>query len=210
MREIKPYRTEGGLMKALDNGGRLYNVMSRGGDKVITHGELAKAAGSFSTGINAFLFFEMAKCDLPAEAGDRAVDALETTLRKDYGKNHPSFVAPSEIPTEGAAGRTVIIEGYPRALADKAVMEAQVNLAVATAAGTGYRRAPLLEVFDAYEVFDGAQMKGSAAVLAAPHGTRLEAGRKVRIGGILRKLFYQEKDPGKPQRFVEGLYYTRL
>jgi hypothetical protein len=210
MREIKPYRTESGLMRALDNGGRLYNIMSRGGDNIITHGELARAAGSLSTGTNAFLFFDMAKQDLPEEACERAVNALESTLRKEYKRNHAAAMLPSELPAQGAAGRAIIIEGYVRPLADKAVTDARVNLAVDTAAGTGYKKVPILKTYDVFEVHDQARTKSSGAVLAAPHGTRLEPDHRVRVGGILRKLFYEESDPEKPQRFLEGLYYTRL
>lgn len=50
MREVQPYRTERGLLKALDNGGRFFNIFTKAGDAQITRAELAKAA----------LFFEMA------------------------------------------------------------------------------------------------------------------------------------------------------
>lgn len=35
MRELKPYRTEHGLQKALDNGGRFYNFFSKSQDNVV-------------------------------------------------------------------------------------------------------------------------------------------------------------------------------
>jgi hypothetical protein len=69
MRELKPYRTMHGLRTAIDNGGRFYNLFTRADDHVVTRGELAKAAGVFTAGVNAFLFLEMAQQDL--QSGDR-------------------------------------------------------------------------------------------------------------------------------------------
>ena len=67
MREIKPYKTVRGLTKAIDNGGRFYNLFSHAQDNVVSRGELAKAAGMFSSGANAFLFLEMAQQVLSPE-----------------------------------------------------------------------------------------------------------------------------------------------
>lgn len=59
MRELKPYRTLQGLRKAIDNGGRFYNFLTDADDHVVTRAELAKAAGVFTAGVNAFLFLEL-------------------------------------------------------------------------------------------------------------------------------------------------------
>ena len=61
MRELKPYRTMHRLRKAIDNGGRFYNFFTDADDDVVTRAELAKAAGVFSAGVNAFLFLEVAQ-----------------------------------------------------------------------------------------------------------------------------------------------------
>ncbi len=61
MRELKPYRTMQGLQKAIDNGGRFYNLLTHADDHIVTRAELAKAAGVFSAGVNAYLFLEMAQ-----------------------------------------------------------------------------------------------------------------------------------------------------
>ena len=58
MREVQPYRTERGLLKALDNGGRFFNIFTKAGDDQITRAELAKAAGTFGSAPKAALFFE--------------------------------------------------------------------------------------------------------------------------------------------------------
>jgi hypothetical protein len=45
MRAIEPYKTVRGAAKALDNGGRFYNLLTQAGDKVVDAGELARADG---------------------------------------------------------------------------------------------------------------------------------------------------------------------
>lgn len=72
MREVHPYKTAGGLLKALDNGGRFFNIFTRAGDDKITRSELAKAAGEFGSTPKAVLFFEMAQQALAPLARTRA------------------------------------------------------------------------------------------------------------------------------------------
>ena len=48
MRELRPYLTVHGLTKAIDNGGRFYNLFTAADDAVVSRGELAKAASVFS------------------------------------------------------------------------------------------------------------------------------------------------------------------
>jgi hypothetical protein len=210
MREIKPYRTENGLMKAIDNGGRLYNILSHGGDNIITYGELAKAAGAISTGVYAFLFFDMARLDLPEEARERSTGALEPSLRKEYLADGPNLLLPSELPVKGTLGRAAIIEGYPRRAKNQAVSKARINIAVTAGSGTGYEKVPLADRYEVFEVFDEEKMGGDPAVVACATGAQLEPGEKVRLGGIVRKLYYQAKEPGFPRRFLEAVFYTRF
>ena len=54
MREQQPYKTLLGAQRALDNGGRFYNMFARSGDEVIDQAELARAAGVYSTGEKVF------------------------------------------------------------------------------------------------------------------------------------------------------------
>ena len=53
MREVQLYRTERGLLKALDNGGRFFNVFTKAGDDQITRSELAKAARADGSSLSA-------------------------------------------------------------------------------------------------------------------------------------------------------------
>ena len=46
MREVIPYSTVEGAARALDNGGRFFNLFSRINDDVVDSSELSKAAGA--------------------------------------------------------------------------------------------------------------------------------------------------------------------
>jgi hypothetical protein len=210
MREIKPYKTENGLMKAVDNGGHLYNLFSRGGDQIITEGELSKAAGAMSAGIYAYLFFDMACQDLPEEARQRAIASLEPHLRKSYEENRPLITDPSRMGEQPTLGRGVIIAGYVRPLEDVFAKKAQVNVPISAGSGTGYEKNPLVKKYDVFEMFDSERMKGGKAIAATDKGTHFPPGKKVRLGGILEKLFYVEKDPQRPRVFLDALFYTWL
>lgn len=210
MREVNPYRTESDLMKALDNGGHLYNIMSRRGDNVITYGELAKAAGAISTGIYAFLFFEMSQQNLPNDAREQAVNSLEPSLQKEFREDRPVVLSPSEIERRGKVGKALVTEGYPKNLEDEIVKHACVNMAVSSGGGTAFESVPLVDRFTVFELFDAAAMQGSKAILACDLGTTFEPGEKIRFGGILSALSHKKKESDTPNKFLEAIFFTRL
>ena len=119
MHEIKPYRTLHGLTKAIDNGGRFYNLFSHAGDNVVSRGELAKAAGVFCSGQSTFLFLEMAQQELSPEDRAEVERTLEPDLRTKYRRKRPTGMAPSNVDGEGKAGTAVIVNGYPRFVENK-------------------------------------------------------------------------------------------
>ena len=117
--EVKPYQTPEELVKDLDNGGRFYNIFTKADDNVVTSAELVKAAGVISNEYLAFLFLEMAQHDL--QQRDRTVisDLLEPDLLDRYQKARPNTLSPSKVKTQGEAGRSLIITGYPSFVEDK-------------------------------------------------------------------------------------------
>ncbi len=101
MREIHPYKTVKGLLKAIDNGGRFYNLFSHSDDNAVSKGELAKAAGVFSSGANAILFLEMAQQELSPENRVTVERILEPTLRTKYRRQRPTMMTPSTVDAKG-------------------------------------------------------------------------------------------------------------
>lgn len=119
MRELKPYKTLHGAQRALDNGGRFYNLFAKSGDDIVDPAELAKAAGVHSSGTRAFLHFEMALLDLPAPEQKEIIARHSPELMGKYAQHRPKLFAPSSVENQGRAGETTIVSGYPAFVEDK-------------------------------------------------------------------------------------------
>ena len=210
MRELKPYRTKHGLQKALDNGGRFYNFFSRAQDNVVTRGELAKAAGVFSTSTHAFLFLEMMQRDLPAEDRQSVLLLLEPDLRNDYRRQRPLTLVPSVVEEKGVAGRSVIVAGYPRFVENKTQFSGFIMVPISTGKVTTFTMIPIFDQFDVYEVFDDRRMRKPNTVVATVRGQRIEHDGPIRFGGVLRKLQFEDKTKKSHQFYLETVFYTRL
>lgn len=210
MREVHPYKTESGLMKALDNGGRFFNVFTRAGDDQITRAELAKAAGVFGSKAKAVLFFEMAQQALPQQVRSRAVTALGPKARKDHQKFLPAKLLPSLVESKGKAGACMIVEGFPRFLKNKTQFTGMMMLPISTGSVTTFIMIPLYDQFDVYEVFDDRRMRRPYCVLATTRGVAFPSGDPVRLGGILRKMEAKKKAEREHKFYLEACYYTRL
>jgi len=81
MKEVNPYKTVSGALKALDNGGRFYNIFTKSGDGTITNSELCKAAGVVSGKDKTFLFFNLALSDLSGNQHKEVISNLSPELR---------------------------------------------------------------------------------------------------------------------------------
>lgn len=119
MRELTPYKTLHGAHRALDNGGRFYNLFAKSGDDIVDPAELAKAAGVHSSGIKAFLHFEMALLDLPSEDQKEIVSRLPPELMEKYAQQRPKMFTPSSVESRGKAGQSTIVFGYPQFVEDR-------------------------------------------------------------------------------------------
>jgi len=210
MRELKPYRTKHGLQTALDNGGRFYNFFSTSQDNIVTRGELAKAAGVFSASTQAFLFLEMMQQELAAEERQSVLLLLEPGLREDYRRQRPITMLPSKVETEGVAGRSVIVTGYPRFVENRTEFSGFIMIPISTGKTTTFTMIPIFDQFDVYEVFDDRRMRKPNTVDATVRGQRIEHDGPIRFGGVLRKLKFKDKTKKSHQFFLETVFYTRL
>jgi hypothetical protein len=206
MRELKPYRTMHGLRTAIDNGGRFYNFFSDANDRVVTQGELARAAGVFTAGLNAFLFLEMAQQELQLEERQSITDLLDAKLRKKYQRSRPLTLLPSAVEKDGTAGRSVIVTGYPRFVEDRT----QLCGFVMIPAGKAFVMVPIFDKFDVYEVFDDHQMLKPNSMVATVRGHPLALDGPIRFGGILRKLEFPDKTKKSHRFYLETVFYTKL
>ena len=210
MRELKPYRTMQGLRKAIDNGGRFYNFFTDADDHIVTRAELAKAAGVFSAGVNAFLFLEMAQLDLQPDDRRSIIALLESDLRENYRRGRPKTLLPSEIEKHGTAGRPVIATGFPRFVEDRTQFSGFIMIPIVAGNVTTFMMIPIFDKFDVYEVFDDRRMRKPNSMVATVRGQLLTHDGPIRFGGVLRKLEFEGKSKKSHKFYLETVFYTRL
>ncbi len=210
MRELKPYRTVGGLRKAIDNGGRFNNFFTNADDHVVTRAELAKAAGVFTAGLNAFLFLEMAQQELKSNDRRTIINLLDPGLRRDYQRSRPRTLAPSAVEKDGSAGRSVIVTGYPRFVENRTEFSTFIMIPIMTGKVTTFTMIPIFDQFDVYEVFDDRRMRKPNSMVATVRGQRLAHDGAIRFGGVLRKLVFKDKAKKSHKFYLETVFYTKL
>lgn len=210
MRELKPYQSMRGLRTAIDNGGRFYNFFTNADDHVVTRAELAKAAGVFSDGVNAFLFLEMAQQDLNAEDRQSITELLEPNLRKDYRRKRPQTLLPSAVENGGVAGNSIIVTGYPRFVEDRTQFNGFIMVPVMAGKVMTFIMIPIFDQFDVYEVFDDRRMRKPNSMVATVRGKRITHKGPMRFGGVLRKLQFEDKTKKSHKFYLETVFYTKL
>ena len=210
MRELKPYRTLQGLRKAIDNGGRFYNLLTHADDHIVTRAELAKAAGAFTAGINAYLFLEMAQQGLQPDDRQKIIGLLDSDLRKAYRGSRPQTLLPSEIEKHGVAGRPVIATGFPRFVEDRTQFSGFIMFPITSGNVTTFMMIPIFDQFDVYEVFDNRRMRKPNSMVATVRGQRLSHDGPIRFGGVLRKLQFKDKTKKLHKFYLETVFYTKL
>ena len=205
MRELQPYKTLHGARRALDNGGRFYNMFARSGDEVIDHSELARAEGVYSIGAKAFLHFEMGLMDLPFEQRDEIVTSLSPDLLEKYLAQKPASYSPSIVESQGSAGEMAIVSGYPAFVEDKTQFTGFIVLVVPVIV-----LVPIFDQFDVHEVYDSPDLDTPRTVIATTRGTKRLDGMHIRFGGALKELYFEDKTSKDHGLFLEALYYTRM
>ncbi|MFN2292578.1 MAG: hypothetical protein ACK2UC_15410 [Anaerolineae bacterium] len=205
MRQISPYQTLQGATRALDNGGRFYNLFTRAGDNVVEGVELARAAGVYSSDAMAFLYFEMALMDLPGEEKAKVLSLLAPDLRAQLEAKRPRVLPPSRVESEGKIGVPAIVTGYPYFVEDKSQLRGFVVMVVPM-----IMMVPIMDEFDVYELFDTPDRAYPRTLLATVRGSRRLDGAHIRCGGVLKELWFEDKTSRQHGLYLEAAYYTPL
>ena len=205
MRQIKPYQTVWGARRALDNGGRFYNLWTQAGDNVVDTGELARAAGVYSSDMRAFLHFEMALMDLPERQKAEVRSLLSPGLKNRLQKCRPRFLNPSMVGSDGASGVPAIVTGYPSFVEDRAQLQGFIVMVTPVIA-----LIPIMDLFDVYEVYDTPEQIEPRTLIATVHGSKRLDGVYSRFGGVLKELQFQDKTGKDHGLYLEAMYYTPL
>lgn len=205
MRQIKPYQTVWGARRALDNGGRFYNLWTQAGDNVVDTGELARAAGVYSSDMRAFLHFEMALTDLPEQQKAEVRSLLSPGLKNRLQKSRPRVLKPSMVESDGAAGVPAIVTGHPSFVEDRSQLQGFIVTVTPVIA-----MIPIVDLFDVYEVYDTPEQVQPRTVIATVRGSKRLDGVYSRFGGVLRELHFEDKTGKDHGLYLEAMYYTPL
>jgi hypothetical protein len=205
MRQIKPYHTIWGARRALDNGGRFYNLWTQAGDNVVDAGELARVAGVYSSDMRAFLHFEMALMDLPEEQKAEVLSLLSPGLKNRLRKGRPRVLSPSVVESQGAAGVPAIVTGYPHFVEDKTQLRAFIVMVTPV-----IMMVPIVDLFDVYEVYDTPEQTEPRTLIATVRGSKRLDGVSSRFGGVLKELHFEDKTGKDHGLYLEATYYTPL
>ena len=203
MQQIRPYRTVQRAKRALDNGGRFYNLWTKAGDNIVDGVELARAAGTSSS--IAFLHLDMALMDLPAEQKAEVLSLLARDLKGQLEAKRPRVLQPSLVQSEGAVGVPAVITGYPSFVEDRAQLQGFMVM-VAPA----IMMIPITDQLDVYEVYDTPDRTGPRTLVATVRGSKRLDGSYSRFGGVLKELHFVDKTGTDHGLYLEAIYYTPL
>jgi hypothetical protein len=202
MRELKPYQTLAGAKAALDNGGRIYNLVALAADNRISKGELNKAAGVFSGEQKAFLFLYMAIAKLPDNQQAEVLSMLDRPLAKRYKSHGPQQIDPAAM-NKARVGQLIVVDGYPR-LHERKTHRAVVPMMV----GKVMVMVPVETHYDGYQLFTTASGTGTPGWVCVKrpkvHLTKIPT----RFGGSIRQ--YTDKKQKTTGLFLEAIYFYRL
>ncbi len=208
MKKVIPYKRYSNALKALDNGGRFYNIFTKAEDDNVTQAELAKVAGVHGNKQLMFLFLEMALQDL--EEGDR--EALGRTLSKELqaarAQHAPQHLLPSEADEQGVPSKTAIITGYPRFVKDKTEFSCFIMIPIMMGKSFTFMFIPIMDQYDIYELSD--EVSDTKTFIANVRGSTRLPAELFRFGGVLKETTQDKEGKKKDRLLLEAAYYTPL
>ena len=206
MRKIDPYKTLAGALRALDNGGRFYNLFTQAGDKVVSATELKKVAGVFRDDQAAALFFELATAELDERARRGVMDALGPEARAIQRRHRPLRLEPAEFAAQARAGVGYLVEGRVRKF-DDVTVTGMIFIPIMVGKTMTMMMVPTQDYFTVYEL-DG-PAPGVECLVLTPKQNAQMIGRH-RFSGIAK-----EAEVGTGKRKIKRLrlepqYYTPI
>jgi hypothetical protein len=210
MRVVTPYKTFRAALRALDNGGRFYDLLAKARDEKIAFSEIAKVAGVFTSYSSAFLFFDLAIYQLSPREKHRLVSSFSEFQAAMYRANGPVHMRPSEVDSAGKAGNTAIVAGHIRHVKRREEFGGFIMMPMMTGSNTLPMMVPIYDQFDVYEVRDAESEGLSGTLVATSRGSRFRGETAVRLGGYLRALAFRDAARGRHKLYLETVYYTPI
>jgi hypothetical protein len=205
MNNITPFYSSVDAIKALDNGGRFYNLFTKAEDGVISKSELARTGGVFSDHDKMMLYLEMSLSELGQSARENVLSHLDDKLHKYYLENIPAKLSLDKVQEIGAKSQTAIISGEVSGMFSKSDSPGFIIVPVMIGSVPTYMMSPITDQYIVYPI----QSKESdqTLVLAYPKGKpELPTGR-VSVGGVLKELYSDNKSSSAKSLYMEAAYY---
>ena len=210
MRMVTPYKTFQAALRALDNGGRFYDLFAKARDEKIAISEISRLAGVFTSYSSAFLFFDLAIYQLSPREKHRLVSSFSEFQAAMYRANGPVHLTPSEIDNTGKAGSTAIVAGHIRHVERREEFGGFIMMPMMAGSSSLPMMVPIYDQFDVYEVHDAQSQGLSGTLVATSRGSRFRGDAAVRLGGYLRALAFKDATRGRHKLYLETVYYTPI
>jgi len=200
MRQVVPYKTARGLERALDNGGRWFNVFTRAGDGKVTADELGKAAGAWDDETSQ-LFLALAWVLLEEEERAHILDALlESSFAERMRFFGPVWLRAHQV-AEMEPRFGVILEGTFLRVRDRRI---ETTVLVPMMVNNALLPMPV-QISNMFSMWEFHDRRGPPAiVLAKPHEQFTE-GYPLRLAGLAAKT-----EDKQPLRYLRPMFYTAL
>lgn len=208
MNNIEPYENISDALKALDNGGRFYNVLTKANDGVINQTEIGKVAGVFNNKQQIILFLELSICNLSQSEKNLIISKFDDDLLKNYQKYKPQLLLPFEAESKGEISASAIITGIPKLIESKSDFTGFIMFPLVIGEITTISMIPMIDEYDVYEVRD--ENSTEPFLIAHTKGSQKLPQIKIKIAGVLKELSACKKDNSNKKKYLETVYYSKF
>lgn len=213
MRIVRPYKRLSGALRALDNGGGFWNVLTREGDGRIEPAEIARAAGDVGATREALLFVSMACGELDTPSRVKLNELMSPAVVAAAAAEGVRWMRPSEFDVEAVRFRGAILTGWlePQGkqkqngpVVPPMLPGGEHVLPTSEPPPAAERTITLMESFHLYDDEDDKDTGGPFAIARTAAKCRWRGPGFARIGGVVHKGAVGERP------VLEPLFYTRL
>ena len=146
----------------------------------------------------------VAVCCAPTKEG-RPEDPLAAYARE---QDLP-VMTPPDIDTNGRSGDAVIVEGQLKGIGDKSRFSGFIYTPIIVGDVTTFTMTPIFDQFDAYEL-SGDESDSGTAIVALPLQSDFADGTRLRLGGYLRELEFEDESARDHNLYLEAMYYSKV
>ena len=208
MKKVEPYKTFAGALQALDNGGRLYNLLSRAGDGEIDEAELARAAGFMTWNWQALFFFELAVHRLTRDEQDKLRVRMHPKLRKRMSESRPGVIGRDMDVSRYEADMAAIARGYPQVLGPKTRFAGSGRFESSRDGHVIHEWRPLQdEGLDVWRLYANPSRRGPYLIVGTRRAPAVQPGREYVLCGLTQPLkFPVQSKPGHENFLMPECY----